>query len=71
MFRFNLDVYSRACSYTKMGYAGNCEPQYIIPTVIATQEGKGQQKAATQKKGAEDLDFFIGTACTTTRRAHS
>jgi len=43
-----------------MGYAGNVEPQYITPTVIATQEGKGTQKAATQKKGVEDLDFFIG-----------
>jgi len=43
-----------------MGYAGNCEPQYITPTVISTQEGKGAQKAATQKKGVEDLDFFIG-----------
>jgi len=43
-----------------MGYAGNTEPQYIIPTVIATQEGKGSQKAATQKKGIEDLDFYIG-----------
>jgi actin-related protein 3 len=43
-----------------MGYAGNTEPQYIIPTIIATQEGKGAQKAATQKKGVEDLDFFIG-----------
>jgi actin-related protein 3 len=43
-----------------MGYAGNVEPQYIVPTVIATQEGKGVQKAASQKKGVEDLDFFIG-----------
>lgn len=43
-----------------MGFAGNCEPQFIIPTVIATQEGKGAQKAANQKKGVEDLDFFIG-----------
>jgi len=43
-----------------MGFAGNCEPQYIIPTTIATQEGKGAQKAAAQKKGVEDLDFHIG-----------
>jgi len=43
-----------------MGFAGNIEPQYIVPTVIATQEGKGSQKAANQKKGIEDLDFFIG-----------
>eukprot|EP01116_Phalansterium_solitarium_P000027 TRINITY_DN1001_c0_g1_i1.p1 TRINITY_DN1001_c0_g1~~TRINITY_DN1001_c0_g1_i1.p1 ORF type:complete len:420 (+),score=142.13 TRINITY_DN1001_c0_g1_i1:96-1355(+) len=46
--------------YTKMGYAGNVEPQYITPTVIATQEGKAAQKTAVQKKGVEDLDFFIG-----------
>jgi len=43
-----------------MGFAGNTEPQYIVPTAIATQEGKGSQKAATQKKGVEDLDFHIG-----------
>eukprot|EP01119_Soliformovum_irregulare_P008559 TRINITY_DN21674_c0_g1_i1.p1 TRINITY_DN21674_c0_g1~~TRINITY_DN21674_c0_g1_i1.p1 ORF type:complete len:419 (+),score=111.26 TRINITY_DN21674_c0_g1_i1:75-1331(+) len=53
-------VIDNGTGYSKMGYAGNCEPQYIVPTVIATQEGKGAQKAATQKKGVEDLDFYIG-----------
>jgi len=53
-------VIDNGTGYTKMGFAGNVEPQYIVPTVIATQEGKGQQKAAAQKKGVEDLDFFIG-----------
>jgi len=53
-------VIDNGTGYTKMGFAGNCEPQYIIPTTIATQEGKGSQKAATQKKGVEDLDFHIG-----------
>jgi len=53
-------VIDNGTGYTKMGYAGNCEPQYITPTVISTQEGKGSQKAATQKKGIEDLDFYIG-----------
>jgi actin-related protein 3 len=53
-------VIDNGTGYTKMGFAGNCEPQYIIPTIIATQEGKGSQKAATQKKGVEDLDFHIG-----------
>jgi len=54
-------VIDNGTGYTKMGFAGNVEPQYIIPTTIATQEGKGsQQKAASQKKGVEDLDFFIG-----------
>jgi len=53
-------VIDNGTGYTKMGFAGNIEPQYIVPTVIATQEGKGSQKAANQKKGIEDLDFFIG-----------
>jgi actin-related protein 3 len=53
-------VIDNGTGYTKMGFAGNCEPQYIVPTIIATQEGKGTQKAATQKKGVEDLDFHIG-----------
>jgi len=53
-------VIDNGTGYTKMGFAGNTEPQYIIPTAIATQEGKGSQKAATQKKGVEDLDFHIG-----------
>lgn len=53
-------VIDNGTGYTKMGYAGNFEPQYIIPTFIATQEGKGAQKAANQKKGVEDLDFHIG-----------
>jgi len=53
-----------------MGYAGNCEPQYITPTIIVTQEGKGAQKAATQKKGVEDLDFFIGDEATQYARTY-
>eukprot|EP00002_Diphylleia_rotans_P038839 TRINITY_DN887_c0_g1_i1.p1 TRINITY_DN887_c0_g1~~TRINITY_DN887_c0_g1_i1.p1 ORF type:complete len:416 (-),score=105.02 TRINITY_DN887_c0_g1_i1:398-1645(-) len=45
--------------YTKMGYAGNLEPNFIIPTVIATNESAAKTAAAS-KKGAEELDFFIG-----------
>lgn len=36
-----------------MGFAGNTEPQFIIPSLIATKE-------TGQKKGMDDLDFFIG-----------
>eukprot|EP01117_Protostelium_nocturnum_P000998 TRINITY_DN11319_c0_g2_i1.p1 TRINITY_DN11319_c0_g2~~TRINITY_DN11319_c0_g2_i1.p1 ORF type:complete len:422 (-),score=120.71 TRINITY_DN11319_c0_g2_i1:105-1370(-) len=55
-------VIDNGTGYTKMGYAGNVEPQYITPTTIATQEAKAgaTSKTAAQKKGAEDLDFFIG-----------
>jgi len=39
-----------------MGYAGNTEPQFIIPSVIASKDAS----QVTQKKGVEDLDFHIG-----------
>lgn len=63
---------SLVCSYTKMGYAGNAEPDYIIPSVIGTAQAKG---VAATRKGVEvrcclfsvvlmlyeqDLDFYIG-----------
>lgn len=53
-------VIDNGTGYTKMGYAGNDDPSFIIPTSIATQTSKGKQTAASQKKGVEDLDFFIG-----------
>jgi hypothetical protein len=43
-------------SYTKMGYAGNNVPNYIVPSFIATHaEEKGKKKS-----DVHDLDFFIG-----------
>uniref|UniRef100_A0A7S1IS70 Actin-related protein 3 n=1 Tax=Eutreptiella gymnastica TaxID=73025 RepID=A0A7S1IS70_9EUGL len=40
-----------------MGYAGNYEPAYIIPTIYA--ENSSVQKGT--RKGLDDLDFMIGT----------
>merc|ERR1711916_113788 len=51
-------VIDNGTGYTKMGYAGNVEPQFIIPSVIATDEGA--KKKSSKLKGLEDLDFFIG-----------
>eukprot|EP01113_Clastostelium_recurvatum_P042542 TRINITY_DN68_c0_g2_i2.p1 TRINITY_DN68_c0_g2~~TRINITY_DN68_c0_g2_i2.p1 ORF type:complete len:436 (-),score=164.91 TRINITY_DN68_c0_g2_i2:148-1404(-) len=53
-------VIDNGTGYTKMGFAGNVEPNYIIPTTIATNEAKAKQTSAAKKKGVEDLDFFIG-----------
>ncbi|KAJ3274730.1 Actin- protein 3 [Terramyces sp. JEL0728] len=56
-------VIDNGTGYTKMGYAGNNDPQYIIPTAIATKEAAnrtGNQAGGTSKKGIEDLDYFIG-----------
>jgi actin-related protein 3 len=53
-----------------MGYAGNSDPQFIFPTVIATHDATtGGSTRSIQvpsgghlasKRGAEDLDFYIG-----------
>lgn len=48
--------------YTKLGYAGNKEPQFIIPSAIAVKETAKVGDEATRRltRGVEDLDFFIG-----------
>ncbi|KAL1456125.1 hypothetical protein WDU94_000875 [Cyamophila willieti] len=48
--------------YTKLGFAGNKEPQFIIPSAIAIKETAkvGDQNSRRLTKGVEDLDFFIG-----------
>lgn len=43
--------------YTKMGYAGNAEPSYIIPSTIAIG---GSDSNVRSRQGIEDLDYYIG-----------
>ncbi len=45
-----------------MGYAGNTEPQFIMPSCIAIKESAkvGDQAIRRLGKGVEDLDFYIG-----------
>ena len=33
-------VIDNGTGYTKMGVAGNCEPSFIIPSVIGTKDAK-------------------------------
>lgn len=49
-------------SYTKLGFAGNKEPQFIIPSAIAIKESARVGDTNTRRitKGIEDLDFYIG-----------
>jgi len=65
-------IIDNGTGYTKMGYAGNWEPSYVIPSLIATNEAASKAPAGsaaagggkgTQKKGIEDLDFYIGDEC--------
>ena len=49
-------MFTGSIRYTKMGYAGNYEPNYIIPTFIST----AQPAVGAKKNDVSDLDFFIG-----------
>ena len=50
-------VIDNGTGYTKMGYAGNCEPSFIIPSLLGT---KDPAKCGKSWKGVEDLDYWIG-----------
>ncbi|CAH0382789.1 unnamed protein product [Bemisia tabaci] len=52
--------------YTKLGFACNKEPQFIIPSAIAIKETAkvGEQSIRRLTKGVEDLDFYIGDEAT-------
>jgi actin-related protein 3 len=46
MSNFATVVIDNGTGYTKMGYAGNLEPSYIIPTVLADSINKGTTKVS-------------------------
>lgn len=55
-------VLDNGTGYTKMGYAGNVEPNYIVPTLISVlAESKIDHK---DKTSIPDLDYFIGAEAT-------
>ena len=54
-------VIDNGTGYTKMGFAGNSEPQYIVPSAIAVKESaKVGGTGNIRNRSIEDLDFFIG-----------
>jgi len=54
-------VIDNGTGYTKMGYAGNCEPNFIIPTLIANPTGDGGTRGSVRSsEGLGDLDFYVG-----------
>ena len=68
--------------YTKMGYSGNNDPAFIIPTAIATREapssnpskggsGQGASGNVSSKRGIDDLDFFIGDEAMANSRTYA
>jgi len=49
-------VIDNGTGYTKMGYAENVEPQFVIPTAIAHQDSS----AKLDRSEIGDLDFYVG-----------
>ncbi|CEO99505.1 Actin-related protein 3 [Plasmodiophora brassicae] len=60
-------VIDNGTGYTKMGFAGNAEPNFIVPTLIANQvPGQGKKISEIQ-----DLDFYIGKEAADARRNYA
>ncbi|XP_076960224.1 actin-related protein 3 [Bidens hawaiensis] len=76
-------VIDNGTGYTKMGFAGNVEPCFITPTVVAVNESFISQPARGSSKGSSswlaqhsagvmaDLDFFIGEEALSKSRTSS
>jgi actin-related protein 3 len=54
-------------SYTKLGYAGQYNPSYIIPTTYAGPE----EKAGFGQRNLDDLSFFIGEEALAHAKTHT
>lgn len=68
------------CRYTKMGFAGNVEPCFIVPSVVAINESFLNQSRSSSKGNwiaqhnagvMADLDFFIGDDALSKSRSSS
>lgn len=60
-------VFDNGTGYSKLGYSGNSEPSYIIPTVIASRDSVGVPVSRMQ---CEDLNFYIGEEAYNHRHTH-
>ena len=52
-----------------MGFSGNIEPQYIVPTACAKMESVGAKQQSTE--GLADLDFYIGNEAISRSSTHT
>jgi actin-related protein 3 len=59
-------VIDNGTGFTKMGYAGNFEPTYIMPSTYADQDSVSKKSEIL-----DDLDFCIGFEATEKARTHN
>ena len=53
-----------------MGYAGNYQPNFIVPTIISTLDEKHANSSGMSTRVA-DLDFYIGDEATKKRAGYN
>ncbi|KAJ2330865.1 Arp2/3 complex subunit, actin nucleation center, partial [Coemansia sp. RSA 2681] len=70
MSRLPPVVIDNGTGYTKMGFAGNTDPQFVIPTVIGLPNQQSRYGIAS-KRGIEDLDFHIGDEATANSKSYN
>lgn len=64
-------VIDNGTGYTKMGYAGNLEPSYLIPSVIATGNSKNKTSSMSGSSFQNpELDFYIGDEALVRSQTH-
>lgn len=49
-------VMDNGTAYSKLGFAGNLDPSYILPSYIATRDKAGKRSNMV----IDELDYFIG-----------
>jgi len=62
-------VIDNGTGYSKLGYAGNTEPNFIVPTLISVVAENA--RPGQKKDDVGDLDFFIGAEATIKRENYN
>lgn len=52
-----------------MGYSGNNEPEFIVPTAVAAADDGSGDIRGSGREGISDLDFFTGNEVRSAARA--
>lgn len=64
-------VIDNGTGYTKMGYAGNSGPQFVLPTLISSRSSVGPSQSGSGGYRGDDLDFRIGDEAAAMSKSHA
>lgn len=63
-------VIDNGTGYSKMGYAGNMEPSYMMPSVVAFNVAKKGGVSQQKQFFNQDMDFYIGDEALARSQTH-